>query len=140
MFVPPPQGHNAGDDAFNTFKPGESFYGFPGTFPPQPQQQAQQQGFGQFNPSASLHTTQSSRIGGGVDYSDEPPLLEELGVNFGAIGAKTSAVLMLHKPVDAMVLRDADLAGPLVFCVVLGLCLLLVSRACCIFAAENQKN
>lgn len=137
MFVPPPQAHSGGDDAFNTFKPGESFYGFPGTFPAA---QQQPQGFGQFQPSVSLHSAPSTRIGGGVDYSDEPPLLEELGVNFGAIGAKTSAVLMLHKPVDAMVLRDADLAGPLVFCVVLGLCLLLVSRACCIFCCGQSKK
>ena len=111
------------EDSFGTFRPGESFYGFQGSFPaPQPYVR----GPIQPAPIAPRNT------GSSLDYSDEPPLLEELGVNFGAIGTKTSAVLMLHKPIDASVLRDADLAGPLVFCVVLGLCLLLV-RASCIF-------
>jgi len=106
------------DEGFGTYRAGEAFYGYPGSFPPQ----AYLRGPTQTAPAAS-----HSSLNSVVDYGDEPPLLEELGVNFGAIGAKTGAVLMLHKPVDAIVLRDADLAGPLVFCVVLGLCLLLVS-------------
>jgi hypothetical protein len=61
------------------------------------------------------------------DYSNEPPLLEELGVSFSHIYQKVVAVLMLHKPISPAVLRDADLAGPLVFCVLLGFCMLLVS-------------
>ena len=65
------------------------------------------------------------------EYANEPPLLEELGVNFSAIGTKTTAVLMLHRPISPEVLLDADLAGPLVFCVVLGLCLLLVRAQLC---------
>lgn len=62
------------------------------------------------------------------DYNNEPPLLEELGVSFSHISQKVVAVLMLHKPIAPAVLRDADLAGPIVFCVLLGFCMLLVRR------------
>ncbi len=62
------------------------------------------------------------------DYENERPLLEELGVDFSHIRSKVTAVLLLTSPVDPTVLNDADMAGPLVFCLVLGLCLLLVRR------------
>ena len=63
------------------------------------------------------------------DYENEPPLLEELGVDFSHIRSKVTAVLMLNRPIDPSVMHDADMAGPLVFCLVLGMCLLLVRRA-----------
>ena len=68
-------------------------------------------------------------VGGDLeDYANEPPLLEELGVSFAHIYQKVVAVLMLHKPISPEALQDADLAGPLVFCVLLGFCMLLVRR------------
>lgn len=35
-------------------------------------------------------------------------------------------MLLLHRPIEPHIMADADLAGPLVFCLVLGMCLLLV--------------
>lgn len=116
------QHHN--QPGFNDFSDeysphGESFNGHAGLLPPPPARP--------YIPSAA---PLSGGGGGGAafadDYSNEPPLLEELGINFSAIGKKTTAVLMLHKPINSELLLDGDLAGPLVFCVVLGLCLLLV--------------
>uniref|UniRef100_A0A0N5AWC3 Protein YIPF n=1 Tax=Syphacia muris TaxID=451379 RepID=A0A0N5AWC3_9BILA len=56
------------------------------------------------------------------DYDNEPPLLEELGINFSHIWEKTLAVL---NPVGSVVIADQDLAGPLVFCLLFGASLLL---------------
>lgn len=66
--------------------------------------------------------------GGGVDFGDEPPLLEELGVNFDHIRQKTKAVLLPFKPISNDILNDADIAGPLVFCLALGFCLLFSGK------------
>lgn len=62
------------------------------------------------------------------DYSNEPPLLEELGINFEHILAKTLAVLQPFRPVDPEVLSDGDLTGPIVFCLCLGFSLLLQGK------------
>lgn len=64
-------------------------------------------------------------------YSDEPPLLEELGIHLGHIAAKTRLVLGLGRGASgasAEVLQDADLAGPVLFFMAFGLCLLLAGR------------
>ena len=54
------------------------------------------------------------------DEDDEPPLLEELGINFSHMQAKTIAVLNVTRPVDAHLMDDADLIGPMVFCLLFG--------------------
>uniref|UniRef100_L2G7G8 Golgi membrane protein n=1 Tax=Colletotrichum fructicola (strain Nara gc5) TaxID=1213859 RepID=L2G7G8_COLFN len=63
----------------------------------------------------------------------DPPLLEELGVNFGHIQAKTLAVLNPFRRIDQHLMDDSDLAGPILFFLtltfarsssVLGYCLL----------------
>lgn len=82
-------------------------------FQPQPQMQRQ--------PSLGAHSGfnggNSARGGAGdYDYEDEPPLLEELGINFDHIVQKTWSVLHLLKETDPLVVGDADMAGPLVFC------------------------
>lgn len=59
-------------------------------------------------------------------YAEEPPLLEELGINFDQIVQKTYAVLNPFRKPDPTILHDSDLAGPLVFCLAFG-CFLLVS-------------
>ncbi|EDQ88995.1 uncharacterized protein MONBRDRAFT_32572 [Monosiga brevicollis MX1] len=51
---------------------------------------------------------------------EEPPLLEELGINFDHIRSKTLAVLNVAKPVDSHLMDDTDLAGPLMFCLLFG--------------------
>jgi len=67
------------------------------------------------------------------DYENEPPLLEELGVNFPHIYSKSRAVLFpigKHaKSLEAeLIENDADLAGPLAFALGLGGELLLAGK------------
>ncbi|KAL0072418.1 Protein yipf5 [Marasmius tenuissimus] len=45
----------------------------------------------------------------------EPPLLEELGINFGHIRIKSMTVLNPLSSVDERIMDDADLAGPILF-------------------------
>ncbi|MCP9264458.1 Protein YIPF5 [Dirofilaria immitis] len=59
------------------------------------------------------------------DFENEPPLLEELGINFSHIRQKTFAVLNPVGSVAPDVIADQDLAGPLVFCLLFGAALLL---------------
>jgi hypothetical protein len=61
------------------------------------------------------------------DFTDEPPLHEELGLNFGHIKKKTISVMNpFTRTLDPELLDDCDLAGPLVFGALLGLALTLV--------------
>lgn len=63
----------------------------------------------------------------GSGFEDEPPLLEELGINFSHILQKTLAVLIPFRKNDTdLHVNDDDLAGPLIFGVLLGFFLLLV--------------
>ncbi|KAH9417067.1 Protein yipf5 [Dermatophagoides pteronyssinus] len=94
-----------------------------------------------FNPAMNQTTTTTTftpnydyNIGtGGTDkladpYADEPPLLEELGINFEHIVQKTLAVLNPFIQTDPSILMDADLAGPLVFGLLFGSFLLLSGK------------
>ncbi|CAM9184898.1 unnamed protein product [Discosporangium mesarthrocarpum] len=65
---------------------------------------------------------------GEEDYTNEPPLLEELEINFEHIWSKTLAVILPTKSIDISYLDDTDLAGPLVFCLCLGVCLLFMGK------------
>lgn len=61
-----------------------------------------------------------TNLGQDTDFADEPPLLEELGINFDHIKRKTISVLNPFKPVDMEIATDCDLAGPIVFALLLG--------------------
>ena len=81
--------------------------------------------------SGSMGSGSSSSNGGGGDgspFDDEAPLLEELGINFRDIWSKTLAVSIPFRPMPTLAEDDADLAGPLVFCLLLGTCLLLTGK------------
>ncbi|CEP02716.1 unnamed protein product (mitochondrion) [Plasmodiophora brassicae] len=67
--------------------------------------------------------------GGSDDYDEftEPPLLEELGIDFSQIWMKTTFVLMPAK-IDQKSMEEGDLAGPLVYCILLGMLLLLAGK------------
>ncbi|XP_039264897.1 protein YIPF5-like [Styela clava] len=58
-------------------------------------------------------------------FDEEPPLLEELGINFDHITKKTFAVLNPFANTDPSIVNETDLAGPLCFCLALGGTLLL---------------
>ncbi|KAK3401860.1 hypothetical protein B0T20DRAFT_124697 [Sordaria brevicollis] len=61
-------------------------------------------------------------------YEGEPPLLEELGVNFGHIRSKTLAVLNPFGRIDQHLMDDSDMAGPVLFFFLMGTFLLLSGR------------
>jgi len=68
------------------------------------------------------------RSGFGYDPSppEEPPLLEELGVDFADIWSKTKIVLRPSlREVDERLVEESDLAGPVVFVFLLGGALVL---------------
>lgn len=61
-------------------------------------------------------------------YDGEPPLLEELGVNFGHIKVKTLTVLNPMARMDQHIMDDSDLAGPILFFLLFGTFLLLSGK------------
>lgn len=62
-------------------------------------------------------------------YPGEPPLLEELGINFQHIKGKTLAVLNpLQKDINPDIMSDLDLAGPILFVLLFGTLLLLSGK------------
>jgi len=74
--------------------------------------------------------------GGGIDFDNEPPLLEELGIDFEKICKKTISVLNPAKKVTRDMMysisihtgqeeADSDMAGPLLVALALGAAMLL---------------
>ncbi|XP_034713599.1 protein YIPF7 [Etheostoma cragini] len=72
----------------------------------------------------------SGTVGGtGIDSpEEEPPLLEELGINFDHIWQKTLTVLNPFKPADGSIMNETDLTGPILFCVALGVTLMMAGK------------
>lgn len=60
---------------------------------------------------------------------EEPPLLEELGINFDHIWQKALTVLNPFKPADGSIMNETDLTGPIVFCIALGFTLMMAGKA-----------
>lgn len=85
--------------------------------------------------STSFSTPQFGTIGGGgggsgtggVNFDDEPPLLEELGINTKQIWNKTASILNPFR-VKADLHEDADLSGPFLFLMAFGLFQLLAGK------------
>lgn len=136
-FEPSQDGNRSGSADWYT---GEASYaGFSGT----PLNQDSQGDYGAAYPQQNTYSNQFTShgfdnpkpeeiggiVGGGLDDDDyvEPPLLEELGINFQHIWTKTVAVMIPTKKLDPEILADSDLAGPIVFFAIQGFCLLLVS-------------
>ncbi|KAH6981720.1 hypothetical protein BKA56DRAFT_615838 [Ilyonectria sp. MPI-CAGE-AT-0026] len=61
-------------------------------------------------------------------YDGEPPLMEELGMNFGHIQTKTLAVLNPLKTIDHHLMDDSDLGGPILFFLLFGTFLLFSGK------------
>lgn len=62
-------------------------------------------------------------------YPGEPSLLSELGINFSHIKGKTMAVLNPRASrISDEIANDADLSGPLIFCLLFGTFLLLAGK------------
>ncbi|KAF4090232.1 hypothetical protein AMELA_G00049620 [Ameiurus melas] len=71
------------------------------------------------SPGAAEHTD---------SFEEEPPLLEELGINFDHIWQKTLTVLNPMKPADGSIMNETDLTGPVIFCIALGATLLMAGK------------
>lgn len=62
-------------------------------------------------------------------YHNEPPLLEEVGINFQHIKMKTLAVLNpMNRNITSDIMADSDLAGPIIFVLLFGTLLLLAGK------------
>jgi len=78
-------------------------------------------------PSLRARNISATLLGEGD--ADEPPILEELGINFQHIYAKTLSVLWPRRAkLDQAVINDSDFAGPIMFCLTLGLLLLFKGK------------
>jgi len=85
----------------------------------------------QFPPPPNLSSSSSFRNSGSYQsglFEDEPPLLEELGINFDHIRSKSLSVLNPFKKIDVHIMNDTDLAGPLFFGLMMGIFLLLTGK------------
>eukprot|EP00446_Apocalathium_sp_SHHI-4_P012632 CAMPEP_0177213894 /NCGR_PEP_ID=MMETSP0367-20130122/33405_1 /TAXON_ID=447022 ORGANISM="Scrippsiella hangoei-like, Strain SHHI-4" /NCGR_SAMPLE_ID=MMETSP0367 /ASSEMBLY_ACC=CAM_ASM_000362 /LENGTH=283 /DNA_ID=CAMNT_0018663249 /DNA_START=56 /DNA_END=907 /DNA_ORIENTATION=- len=87
----------------------------------QPQVQSQNSG------SWGASTGATSAFSFEDDPDNEPPLLEELGINVEHIIERMKGVAFFKK-VEAEVLEDLDLSGPLAIILALGTCLLLAGK------------
>ncbi|KFB48879.1 AGAP000948-PA-like protein [Anopheles sinensis] len=71
----------------------------------------------------------SNKLASDVTECDEPPLLEELGIDPKQILENSLAFLNLFQPPDALIdttaflFKEPDLAGPISFCLTLAACL-----------------
>lgn len=104
-------------------------YNYPqqGPFVPPDMMHSQQPYQGQiFQPSQ--YTPSTSQPYYGNNFEDEPPLLEELGINFDHIWQKTLTVLHPLKVANGSIMNETDLAGPMVFCLAFGATLLLAGK------------
>ncbi|EFJ27138.1 hypothetical protein SELMODRAFT_412065 [Selaginella moellendorffii] len=72
-------------------------------------------------------SSSSASTGFGAAFEDEPPLLEELGINPSQILQKTKSVLIPFRR-NLNLHEDADLSGPFLFCILFGLCQLLAGK------------
>ncbi|KAI8610706.1 hypothetical protein BC830DRAFT_1144530 [Chytriomyces sp. MP71] len=81
-------------------------------------------GANNFGPSANMTTMQQTISWAAAfstgDYPDEPPLLEELGINFSHMKDKAISVLNPLTPIDKNIFDESDLAGPILFCLLYG--------------------
>jgi hypothetical protein len=89
--------------------------------PVQPPTQAQQPGSG-FAPQPQATTNQQRPSYDPDDFENEPPLLEELGINVEHIWQRIQGIAFF-KRVNEDALSDADLSGPIAIGLALGVCL-----------------
>lgn len=78
-----------------------------------------------------VFTPQTPQVAGPGGYDDdfenEPPLLEELGIDVASIWLRMKGIAFF-KPLDEGTLKDSDLSGPLLIVFALGFCLLLSGK------------
>lgn len=86
--------------------------------------------FGSFPaPSGSIGAGPPPTVGQDDDdeFLNEPPILEELGINLEHVVERIKGVAMF-KGVDHELMSDADLSGPLVIALAIGVCMMLTGK------------
>lgn len=82
-----------------------------------------------FIPDASpAYSPPQTGYEGASGFEDEPPLLEELGINPDHIMQKTLTVLNPMMTMDATIAGDGDLSGPIVFVLAFGSCIMFSGK------------
>ncbi|OCT87757.1 protein YIPF5 isoform X1 [Xenopus laevis] len=119
--------YNAGGAQYSKQYPYDP-YSQQGGFIPQEMNQQQQPYTGQIYQPTQTYTPTATESVYGSTFDDEPPLLEELGINFDHIWQKTLTVLHPLKVADGSIMNETDLAGPMVFCLAFGATLLLAGK------------
>ncbi|XP_024288031.1 protein YIPF5-like [Oncorhynchus tshawytscha] len=125
------QGQPAGYGYSNTedpYKQGQYDYSQPMGYSAPGMMQPQQPYTGQIYQPTAAFTPSPTQSMYGSSFDDEPPLLEELGINFDHIWQKTLTVLHPMKAADGNIMNETDLAGPMVFCLAFGATLLLTGK------------
>ncbi|NXO03173.1 YIPF7 protein, partial [Rhinopomastus cyanomelas] len=120
------------EEGYNTFASNENLSGSstsqteqPGAFASSEVLQSSQTYMGKILQPVYSPDAHSSYADG---FDEEPPLLEELGINFEHIWQKTLTVLNPMKPADGSIMNETDLTGPIIFCLALGTTLLLAGK------------
>ncbi|XP_051019218.1 protein YIPF5 [Acomys russatus] len=104
-------------------------YSQQGRFVPPDMMQPQQTYTGQiYQPTQAYPPSATPQSFYGDSFEEEPPLLEELGINFDHIWQKTLTVLHPLRAADGSIMNETDLAGPVVFCLAFGATLLLAGK------------
>ncbi|GAQ83994.1 hypothetical protein KFL_001720070 [Klebsormidium nitens] len=88
--------------------------------------------FGQYGNTGNVYAPapigqSATYSGGGFDFRDEPPLLEELGINVPLITRKIWNVLHPYK-LNTDMMEDGDLSGPILVCLGFASCQLLAGK------------
>lgn len=82
-----------------------------------------------YDPNANMGSMGAVPQQGSSDsFEDEPPLMEELGIDLQQIYQTTMTVLNPSKPAATNLMDDPDLSGPLMFCLGFGSLLLLSGK------------
>jgi len=120
---PPVSGHSTPFQAYNAAAPSNTYgnAAFGTGFGAQPSVS------GRMGEQGGLRTGWLAAFGT-EGYDGEPPLLEELGVNFGHIKMKTLTVLNPLARIDQNIMDDADLAGPVLYFLLFGFFLLFSGK------------
>ncbi|XP_063677068.1 protein YIPF5 homolog isoform X1 [Bolinopsis microptera] len=111
-----------------------SNYNNPAPTPPQQQYTAGEGGF--YNSGASFYDPNTNMGSMGAvpsqttsdTFDEEPPLMEELGIDLQQIYQTTMTVLNPSKPAATTLMDDPDLSGPVLFCLGFGSLLLLSGK------------
>lgn len=122
-FYSPP----ASQDQFSNYSPAPSQQPYSGDS----SQGFYNSGASFYDPNTNMGSMGAAPTGGATGsstFEDEPPLMEELGIDLTQIYQTTMTVLNPSMPAATNLMDDPDLSGPLMFCLGFGSLLLLSGK------------